>query len=119
MKLFSISLVVAALSAVSTPVFADDIGGGFSLSPIADNCQVLLSSYTGAPILQKTAKGYRAVVIGRGADCPKTYSDYPVLRLVTATTRGYLFVGTNDKGRRMNITRKAGSSYLFRQGPKS
>lgn len=118
MKVFFSILAAAAIMGSAAPAMAGDIGGGFSLAPIAKNCQLLTSSSTGKPIIRVSSRDNRVVVIGAKKDCPKTHVDYPVVRLTTASTQGFIFVGADDKGRKTYIRKNWGSSYIFRTGPK-
>ena len=118
MKVLFTTLVATAITVSIVPASADNIGGGFTLVSIAENCQLLTSSSTGKPVIRVTSKDNRVVVIGGKKDCPKTHADYPVVRLATASTQGFIFVGADDKGRKTFIRKRWGSSYIFKVGPK-
>lgn len=114
--MFSAGLIGSAAAAEVV-----DVGGGFAVSKIdGTNCSVLLDSKSGQPALNLKRDGStEAMVIGGAKDgCPKTIGNSKSQRVRAGQQASYVFVGVRDNGQRVNVLRKVGSTFTFRNGPK-
>jgi hypothetical protein len=122
MKSFLIATMISAgLIGSAAAAEVVDVGGGFAIQKLdGTNCSVLLDSKSGEPALNLKRGGASDVmVIGGPKDgCPKAIGDSKSLRVRAGQQASYVFVAVRDNGQRVNVTRKVGSTFVFRYGPK-